>query len=173
MTNSLGPRIRRLLERAHTIDELDKASDKPILDPSEDIVAFCEKRLGFKPTSYQERLLRDEHQFIVARWARQSGKSTTLSALILYNALSRPKSRIVVLAPSLRQSRRIVERAGSFLPRLPDNILVGKVLRTRLSFINGSTIEALPNNPATVRGETTNLLICLTGEVPVPQPNRV
>jgi len=32
-------------------------------------------------------------------------------------------------------------------------------LKTRLEFVNGSTIEALPNSPETIRGETCNLII--------------
>lgn len=37
------------------------------LEIETDPVEFCVKRLGFKPTAYQEKLLRDPAQFIVAR----------------------------------------------------------------------------------------------------------
>ncbi len=158
MSASSRNRIDKVLDSLSEINRLDQARDKPILEPT-DIVDFCKDRLGFTPTGYQEKLLRDPSQFIVARWARQSGKSQTLAALVLYHALSKPKTKIVVLAPGLRQSRKIIERAESFLPKLPREIVEGKVLRTKLGFVNGSTIEALPNNPATVRGNTLDFLI--------------
>ena len=136
-----------------------EASKNKLLIAEGDIIDFCRGRLGFTPTEYQEKLLRDESQFMTARWPRQSGKSQCLAALVLYRALARPGSRCIILSPSLRQSRRIIERVVSFLPRLGSSILAGKVLKTRLAFVNGSTIESLPNNPATVRGDTVDLLI--------------
>jgi len=61
-----------------------------------DPVNFCTYVLGFKPTRYQEDLAEKfmKHQFITARWCRQSGKSHMISALLLWYALTRPKSYI-------------------------------------------------------------------------------
>src|SRR5213594_4986651 len=87
------------------------------------ILEFFELATGFKATAYQERLMQDQSQFIVARWARQSGKSLTLAVICLYNALSIPCTRVAIVAPSLRQSRLMVRRVSSFLPRLPARIL--------------------------------------------------
>lgn len=131
--------------------------DKPLIGCG--ILEFFEKTAGFKPTAYQQKLLVDDNQFIVARWCRQSGKSLTLSVLCLYTALSAPNRRVVVLGPSFRQSRRLVRRISSFLPRLPRDMIEGRPLKTRLTFINGSSIEALPNSPETIRGETSSLVI--------------
>ena len=59
--------VRRKIERYYENmlrDEIEeKLKDKPLVE--EDIVAFCEKRLGFKPTNYQEKFFRDESQFIL------------------------------------------------------------------------------------------------------------
>ncbi|HZY94027.1 MAG TPA: terminase family protein [Candidatus Bathyarchaeia archaeon] len=38
-------------------------------------------------------------------------------------------------------------------------MIEGRPLKTRLNFINGSSIEALPNSPETIRGETSSLVI--------------
>src|SRR3989442_2136388 len=139
-------------------DEVEeKLRDKPLVE--EDIVGFGTARLGFKPTSYQEKLFRDQSQFIVGIWSRQSGKSQALAVLALYQALAKPKARIVVLAPSLRQSRKIVQRVGSFLAQLSDQIVSGKTLRTRPQCVNGSSIQAFPNNAPTALGETLDMLI--------------
>src|SRR5437867_8085837 len=123
------------------------------------ILEFFELATGFKATAYQERLMQDRSQFIVARWARQSGKSLTLAVICLYNALSIPGTRVAIVAPSLRQSRLMVRRVSSFLPRLSARILDGRPLKGRLDFINSSSIEAFPNSPETVRGLTCQLVL--------------
>ncbi len=63
----------------------------------------------------------------------------------------------------------MLRRISSFLSRLPKHILDGRPLKTRLEFVNGSTIEAFPNNPETVRGETANLILCLPGSTRILQ----
>ncbi len=123
------------------------------------IVQFFRDATSLEPTDYQERFLTDQNQFVVARWARQTGKSLTLAVLCLHTALSGPDRAIAILAPSLRQGRLLIRRITSFLPKLPRSWIDGRVLKTRLSFVNGSSIEAFPNSPETVRGLTLGLLI--------------
>jgi len=143
--------------------ELDKtrkralAGNEPLIDCG--ILEFFRLATGFEPTDYQIRFLLDSNQFVVARWARQTGKSLTLSVLCLYILLSCSKREVAILAPSLRQGRLLIRRIASFLPRLPKKWVQGRILKTRLSFVNGSGIEAFPNSPETVRGLTLGLLI--------------
>ena len=61
-----------------------------------DPVQFCTDTLGFNPTTYQTKLIRQfqASQFIAARWARQTGKSHTISALLLHYALTNPNTNI-------------------------------------------------------------------------------
>lgn len=114
---------------------------------------------GFEPTEYQIRFLHDKAQFVVARWARQTGKSLTLGVFALYTALSGSNRSVAILAPSLRQGRLLIRRVTALLQKLPRNWIEGRVLKTKLSFVNGSTIEAFPNSPETVRGLTLDALI--------------
>jgi hypothetical protein len=123
------------------------------------ILDFFRQVTGFEPTAYQVAFLLDTSQFVVARWSRQSGKSLCLTVICLYIALSGSNRRVAILAPSLRQSRGMIRRASSFLPKLPKNALEGRALKTKLEFSNGSIIEAYPNSPETVRGLTLDLLI--------------
>ncbi len=118
---------------------------------TEDPARFCES-LGFKPTGYQQKLLHDKRQFIVARWSRQSGKSHCVSALILWACLRNPGFSVVVLSPSMRQSKIIIRKLNSFLKRLP-KFVAPKPLKTKIEFYNGSIVQAFPNNPETLRGE--------------------
>ncbi len=123
------------------------------------MVEFCKETLVFTPTAYQEKLLLDQSRFTVARWSRQSGKSHTIAALILFQALHDSDSRIAILAPSLRQGKKMISRITRFLHKLPDWYVKGKVRRMKLEFVNGSSIDALPNSPETIRGETLNMVV--------------
>lgn len=156
MSGSIRGRIDRYYDEMLEAEEREEAKGKPLI--TEGVADFCKNRLGFTPYPYQEKLLLDPAQFIVARWSRQSGKSHTIAAMILHHALYRPGSRVVILAPSLRQSRKMISRITSFIHRLGLEVLEGHPRKTRLEFRNGSQIEALPNNPATIRGETADMV---------------
>jgi phage terminase large subunit-like protein len=56
------------------------------------------------------------------------------------------------VGPSWRQTKLNIRRVASFCRNLPQEGL--HVQRTRISFPNGSVIEAFPNNPDTIRGNT-------------------
>jgi len=119
---------------------------------------FFEQILGFKPTAYQRNLIKlfEERQFLAARWCRQSGKSWTISALLLNYALNYNDSYIAIVGPSWRQTKLNVRRISFFLRKLDDPRV--KAQKTRINFPNGSVIEAFPNNPDTIRGPTLNVV---------------
>ena len=129
---------------------------------SEDPVEFFRQVVGFEPTEYQKQLIEwfvseDKHQFIAARWCRQSGKSWIVAALLLWYAVTHADSSIAVVAPSLRQAKFIIRRITYFLKCLPPGMYF-RPLRTAIRFTNGSVIEAFPNNPDTIRGPTLNIV---------------
>jgi len=157
MITSPGKKINRYYENLEKKREWDEASDRPLIDET-DVVEFF-KRLGFKATVYQEKLLRDKSQFILARWSRQSGKSLAMAVAVLFNALTRKGFRAAIVAPSKRQSLKMVDKISRLLSRLGREVLEGPPRKGRLAFRNGSVIEALPNNPDTIRGETLNVVV--------------
>lgn len=120
---------------------------------------FCTYVLGFKPTNYQKDLIKKfmENQFVAARWSRQSGKSHIVSALLLWYALVNQNSYIAVVGPSWRQTKLVIRKINAFLPRLPKK-WYHKPLKTIIRLKNGSTIEAFPNNPDTIRGPTLDVV---------------
>jgi len=126
-----------------------------------DPVKFCIYILNFKPTRYQEDLAWKfvKHQFVTARWCRQSGKSHMISALLLWYALTHPDSYLAVVGPSWRQTKFIIRRINSFLSNLPRRWYL-KPRRTIVELKNGSRIECFPNNPETIRGPTLDVVYC-------------
>ncbi len=129
------------------------------VDLSEDPAVFCREILGFKPFAYQEEFIKlfVENQFTAARWSRQSGKSFIVAALLLWYATTHPDSAIGLVGPSWRQTKRILSRIGSLSHKLPRR-LVFVPQRTQIHFQNGSSIEAFPNNPETIRGPTLHVV---------------
>jgi Terminase large subunit, T4likevirus-type, N-terminal len=152
--------ILRRIERLHDAwlktQQDEESRKKPLV--TGDILEFCRKILGWTPFPYQEKLLRDPARFIVARMSRQSGKSTTLAVLALYTALSTADARVMIVAPSLRQARMLIHKIWR-VARKVRRVFRNRPLKGRLEFRNGSVVEALPNSPETIRGQTSNLVI--------------
>lgn len=141
-------RLQRLDEKIERI----KAVRSGAVDWPSDPVEFCIKKLGFKPTIYQEKLLRDQSQFMIARWSRQSGKTHCVAVLLLWLCLRNPAFSVLVLAPSIRQSKIIIRKITGFLSKLPKYAAL-RPYKTKIEFYNGSRIQAFPNSPETIRGE--------------------
>jgi phage FluMu gp28-like protein len=122
-------------------------------------VEFFRQILGFEPTDYEKELIKlfQENQFLAARWCRQSGKSWTISALLVNYALNQPDAYIGVVGPSWRQTKLNIRRMSYFLRKIPPDKYL-KPGRTVLRFTNGSVIEAFPNNPDTIRGPTLHVI---------------
>jgi hypothetical protein len=145
---SFRGRLRRLDDKLERVMAVRGRTKEWPADP----VDFCIQYLGFKPTVYQEKLLRDPAQFIVARWSRQSGKTHCVAVLLLWSCLRNKGFNVLVLAPAIRQSKIIIRKITGFLPRLPKYVAL-KPFKTKLEFYNGSRIQAFPNSPQTIRGE--------------------
>src|SRR2546428_7551927 len=105
-----------------------EAESKPLIQG--DVVEFCLVYLHYKPYAYQEKFLRDNNQFVLARWSRQSGKSHTIASLCLYLVLSQSYRRVVILAPSLRQSRRMIAKISIFLSKTDKKFLTSQPFNT-------------------------------------------
>ncbi|HEX4920742.1 MAG TPA: terminase family protein [Candidatus Bathyarchaeia archaeon] len=147
-------RYHKTLEREREREEVGK---RPLVEET-DVVEFF-KRLGFSPTKYQEKLLRDKSKLILARWSRQSGKSLVMAVVVLFNALTKKGFRAASVAPGLRQSRKLIDKITGLVSILKMDVLEGEPQKGKLVFRNGSVIEALPNNPDTIRGETLNMVV--------------
>jgi hypothetical protein len=115
---------------------------------SVNVIDFFEQILGFKRYAYQKEFaeLFENNQFTAARWCRQSGKTETISALLLKYFVTNPNVAIGIVGPSWRQTKRIIGRIGAFAHKLPTSV-VFKPQKTQIHFANGSSIEAFPNNP--------------------------
>jgi len=147
---------QRQKQELATLHEELKALQQKIPD---DPVIFMKDFLGFQPTEYQLDLIDkfQKHQFVAARWCRQSGKSHTIAALLLHYAITHPNTSIGIVGPSWRQTKLVIRRINQFLRKIPKGYYY-KPQHTIVRLKNGSVIEAFPNNPETIRGPTLHIV---------------
>ena len=149
-------------ERARFHEDLvdvKKDSAREVESLKGNVKGFFEQVFGFKPYKYQLELadLFEKNQFTAVRWCRQSGKSFSVSALLLKYALDHADSYIAIVGPSRRQTKANIRRMGAFCRKLPLEQGL-HVQKSKITLPNGSMIEAFPNNPDTIRGPTFKVI---------------
>ncbi len=94
--------MERLFADSAAIEELCERNVEALKG---DVKSFFEEVLGFSPYKYQLDLADkfEKNQFTAVRWARQTGKSSSISALLLKYALENPDSYIAIVGQSWRQ----------------------------------------------------------------------
>jgi hypothetical protein len=84
--------------------------------------------------------------------SRQAGKSTAAAALALAEALCRPRSLVLLLSPSERQSGELAMKVFGYYDALGRPVPARKRTELQLHLVNGSRVIALPENEKTIRG---------------------
>jgi hypothetical protein len=124
------------------------------LDP----VAFSEDRLNFWPDIWQAQLLRSTAPWIMLNCCRQSGKSTATAMVALHTAIYNP-GLILLVSPSLRQSKELFAKVMGFLKGLDPAEALEEDNRTSCELASGARIVSLPGDPDTLRGFSAPKLI--------------
>jgi hypothetical protein len=126
------------------------------LDP----VSFAQYFLGITPDAKQSIVLRSTAPQLILNCSRQWGKSTVSSILALHQAFYVPKSLVLVVSPSLRQSGELIRKVMQYLPLLGIRRKSDGFNTLSIELPNGSRIIGLPGRDGTIRGFSgTNLLI--------------
>jgi Terminase large subunit, T4likevirus-type, N-terminal/Terminase RNaseH-like domain len=144
-------RISRL-EKSHATEE---KTENGIPD---DPVAFA-RQLHIEPDPWQRDLLISTEEHIILNCSRQSGKSTIVAVLALHHALRNPKSLVLVLSPSQRQSGELLKKITTFYRELGRPGGTEADSATTLQLGNGSRIVALPGSESTTRGYSPSLVL--------------
>jgi phage terminase large subunit-like protein len=151
--------------RSGSFREQAAASNVPELIPENTRTAtiFARTFLKFVAKPYQEKLLENTSKRIAVVWPRQSGKSTTLAARMIWYAATHERTLSLIVAPGLRQSMILMDRIQAFIMAMPKPVrreLISKMQRTVIWFKKGSQIVALPNSPNLLRGYTAHQVLC-------------
>lgn len=124
-----------------------------------DAVLWAKEQLGFTPDPWQAEFLQSSrHLHVLA--SRQSGKTAVCAVKALHRARYHPRSSIVLISPTLRQSVLIAVKIGEFIDRMKERPKLKTDSITVMEFTNGSRITSLPGgNSDNVRGFSCDLLI--------------
>src|SRR5580704_3617433 len=117
-------------------------------------------RAGIQLDPWQADVMRFSGRQLILNCHRQSGKSTTVALTALHVALY-AKALVLLLSPSLRQSRELFRKVIDIYraldnppPPITDN-------RLELELANGSRVVSLPGTEATVRGFSAPKLVIM------------
>jgi hypothetical protein len=103
------------------------------------------------PDPWQRKLLHSQAQRILLLCSRQAGKSTVAAALAVHVALLRPRSLILVLSRSLRQSGELFRKVLDVFGALGRPMAVKSESALQMELVNGSRVVSLPGDEANVR----------------------
>ncbi len=124
---------------------------------------------GQAPDPWQAALLRGHDQRILLLASRQSGKSQTAGALALVTAIREPRSLILLLSPTERQSGELFKDKVLPLYRtLCREAPAVQETALTLALANGSRIIALPGKEETIRSYSGVRLLVIDEASRVP-----
>ena len=126
------------------------------------IISLDEGMVPFKLRGYQEELINfyDKNRFNVVLASRQSGKSITSCAYLLWYLLFHPEVTVAVLANKGAIAREMIARIVTMLESVPFFLQPGvKILnKGSIEFSNDSKVVAAATSSSSIRGMSINLL---------------
>ena len=138
-----------------------KTSNAPQETVVPDPVTFIQDAIGMTLDPWQREVIESTEKRVLMPCARQVGKSQTAANLCAYRAVAEPGINILLISPSLRQSRLLFDKVESVLMKSVNPKVTFDIhTRTHLQLSNGSSIHALPGtNADLVRGHTSQFVI--------------
>lgn len=128
------------------------------------IISIDDGLIPFKLYGYQKMLIKSyqKNRFNISLQARQSGKTATTAAYILWYALFHSDKMIAILANKAAQAREIVSRINTSLETVPFFLQPGNKTLNKgsMQFANRSTILSAATSSSSIRGLSVSLLYC-------------
>ena len=116
----------------------------------------------YHPYGYQKRLIETYHnyRYSISLMPRQSGKSTSAAGYLLWYAMFKPDSTILIAAHKYTGAQEIMQRVRYAYENCPDYIKAGVTTYNKgsLDFENGSRIVSATTTENTGRGMSITLL---------------
>jgi len=116
--------------------------------------------LGFEPDAQQQEVLASDHKRILLNCTRQWGKSTVTAAKAIHRSLAIPKTLVIALSPSARQTGELMRKMEELLRRCEVDPRGDGDNEMSVLLPNHSRIVGLPGGEGTIRGfSSVGLLI--------------
>jgi hypothetical protein len=163
-----NPRLRKsniaMPYTQEQLDELNKCESDPVYFATNyiKIVTLDHGIKLFEMWDFQKDLLRKfmNNRFVITKFPRQTGKSSTVIAYLLHQVLFKPDFTIAILANKGAQARELLGRLQLAYENLPMWMQQGVVVWNRgdIKLENNSRIVAGSTTSDSIRGQTYNIL---------------
>ena len=146
------------------LEEYKKCMDDPVYFAEKyvKVISLDAGLVPFKLYPYQKNMFRQftDNRFNVVLACRQSGKSISACAYLLWFALFNPEKTIAVLANKGATAREMLSRITLMLENIPFFLQPGSkgLNKGSLEFSNNSRIIAAATSGSSIRGMSVNLL---------------
>ena len=146
------------------IKEYIKCSQDPIyfIKNYIQIVSLDKGLIPFALWDFQEKVIQTVHnnRFVICKFPRQTGKSTTMIAYILHYVLFNDNMNVAVLANKLATARELLSRLQLAYEHLPKWLQQGVISWNKgsIELENGSRIIASATSSSAVRGGSFNMI---------------
>ncbi len=146
------------------IDEMTRCAQDPVyfIKKYVKIVNVDHGIIPFELYPYEERYVRTMHEnrFVICKFPRQSGKSTTTIAYFLWYIIFNENVKVAILANKGETAQELMSRLQFAYEFLPFWIQQGvKIWNKRsVELENGSKIRAAATSSSGVRGDTFNII---------------
>lgn len=157
------------------IEELSKCAKDPLyfIDNYCKVVSVDKGVVPFKLYDYQRKFIKLMHtkRWVISRQARQSGKSISVAAYLLYYALFNDHKTLAILANKADSAREIMGRLQLMYENLPIWLQQGVLdwNKGSVTFENNSKIISAPTSSSAIRGKSVS---CVTENNRVQTRNR-
>ena len=117
---------------------------------------------------YQERWVADASRFKIGVWSRQTGKSFSTACESVVDSFADAGTKWVCLSAGERQALEWLEKAKEWTDAFKgaiDDVIVERdsaealLKKAEIKYANGSRIIAIPANPNTARGWSSNVIL--------------
>lgn len=149
----------------HEILELIKCKSNPIymIENYFKIISLDHGLVTFELFEYQKTIINTclNNNFVICNLARQMGKTVSVGAYVLTEALFNENYNIAILANKASTSREILDRIKMMFEYLPEFLKLGikEWNKGTVEFANGSKIFAAATTSTSIRGKSSNIIV--------------
>jgi hypothetical protein len=126
------------------------------------------REAGVEPDPWQRRFLDCPAPQVCLLASRQVGKSLSVSARVLFEALNTPGALCLMVAPSQRQSAELFKKCLTLYRALGHPVDEALSSQSRVELSNGSRIISLPSSEQTLRGYSAPAVLVLEEAQGIP-----
>lgn len=172
MSADIGYKSNSLLKQRGVVINYTKNQVEELIKCSQDVEYFVEKYIkvislddgivDFKPYPFQKKLLHTfaNKRFTICKLPRQSGKTVSVGAFLVHQAIFNDNFNIAVLANKRETAYELMAKIQVSYENLPKWIQIGIVAWNKgsIELENGSRISASSTSSGAVRGFSYNIV---------------